>query len=169
MVFLCVFASLRFVIPLPAQEVLDRVIARVNNQPITLSDARAAVGLGIVAVAPGEDAIASAARGLIDRQLMLQEVARFSPPEPAPQALIAEMEALEKPSGTAAEFVALMKSTGLTPAAVRELARDTLRIRAYVTQRFGASGSDPATIQRWVGDLRRRATIVCQLSANAAC
>lgn len=154
---------------LSAQEVLDRVIARVNNQAITLSDARAAIGLGIVTTTPGEEAIASAARGLIDRQLMLQEVARFSPPEPAPQALTAEIETLEKHPGGVAQLETLMTSTGLTRARVRELARDTLRIRAYIAQRFGASGNDPGTIPRWVGDLRRRATIVCQLAPGASC
>jgi hypothetical protein len=169
LVLLCVFASLCFVIPLLAQEVLDRVIARVNNQPITLSDARAAVGLGIVAVASGADPIASAARELIDRQLILQEVARFSPPEPPPNILAAEVAALEKNAGTPAQFEALMKSTGLNRARVRELARDTLRIRAYISQRFGPSGGEPGTVQRWVGDLRRRATIVCQLPSGANC
>jgi len=163
----CAMASLRAVtVPLRAQEVIDRVIARVNDQAITLSDARAAVGLGLVAVPPGEDATAAAARGLIDRQLMLQEVARFSPPEPAAQALASEVEALEKNAGTATQLDGLMKATGLSPARVRQLARDTLRIRAYVAQRFGASGSDPATVQRWVGDLRRRATIACQLASG---
>jgi hypothetical protein len=155
--------------PVHAQQVLDRVIARVNGQPITLTDARAAIGLGVVQAPSGGDAIAPAARELIDRLLMLQEVARFSPPEPAPQALAAEVEALEKHAGTPAALDALMTSTGLNRTRVRELARDTLRIRAYVAQRFGASGSDPATIQRWVSDLRRRATIVCQLPSGGTC
>jgi hypothetical protein len=155
--------------PVHAQQVLDRVIARVNDQPVTLTDARAAIGLGVVQVPSGDDAVTSAARALIDRQLMLQEVARFSPPEPAAQALAAEIEALEMRAGTPAALEALMTSTGLTRSRIRELARDTLRIRAYVAQRFGASGSDPGTVQRWVGDLRRRATVVCQLPSGGSC
>lgn len=160
-----VFVPLWFVIVASvfAQDVLDRVVARVNDQPITLSDARAAAGLGVVTVAPGEDPIAAAARGLIDRQLMLQEVARFSPPEPAPRAIDAELDALEKNAGTIAQYEALMRATGLNRHRVREIARDSLRMRAYISQRFGASGNDPATVQRWVGDLRRRAAIACQI------
>lgn len=141
-----------------SQVLLDRVVARVGDQAITLSDARAAAGIGLVERAPGEEAIAAATRGLIDRQLMLTEVARFSPPEPDPQAVNREVAALEARAGSRAQLDALMRSTGLNGGRIRELARDNLRIQAYLTQRFGAT-QDAATIERWIADLRRRADV----------
>ncbi len=120
---------------LQAQELLDRVVARVDGQAITLSDARAAAGFGLVDIADGADPIASATRGLIERQLMLVEVARFSPPEPDSAALDREAATLRERAGSG--LAALMISTGVNDARVRELARDSLRIQAYLNQRFG--------------------------------
>ena len=145
-----------------SQALLDRVVARVNGQAITLSDARAAEGLGLVDLPAGQDRMLAATRGLIDRQLMLNEVSRFSPPEPKPEDLDREMATIESRAGTREELNALMRATGLNTLRVREIARDTLRIRAYLTQRFGANVVQ-STIDQWVNDLRRRATIACQL------
>ena len=71
--------------PLGAQQLLDRIVARVNGVPVTLTDVKAAIALGIV-VAPESAAIEQ----LIDRQLVLNEVARFVPPEPAAAAVAVE-------------------------------------------------------------------------------
>lgn len=171
---LCASVSLWLVIsvarwPVFAQEVLDRIIARVNDRPITLSDARAAIGLGLVVMPAGGDAISAAARGLVDRQLILAEVSRFSPPDPAAAALASEVAALEAKPGGVAQLDALMRSTGLDRTRIRELARDSLRIRAYITQRFGAAAQTTDATGQWVRDLRRRATITCQVSANSTC
>jgi hypothetical protein len=65
--------------PALGQEMLDRVLARVEGEPITLSDARAALALGIVENVEGVDPILSALRQLIERRLVLLEVARFAP------------------------------------------------------------------------------------------
>jgi hypothetical protein len=152
-----------------AEEVLDRVIARVNERAITLSDAKAAIGLGLVVIPPNENQVAAAARGLIDRYLILIEVGRFSPPEPAPQALASEVATTEAKAGTPAQLEALMRATGVDRTRIREFARDTLRIRAYIAQRFGASASDPGTVDQWVRDLRRRAQITCQVAPGVSC
>ena len=82
------------------QELLDRVIARVGGRAITLSDARAAAALGLVEIPPGADPVAAAARGLIERQLLLTEVARFSPPEPDAAAVQREVASLERRAGS---------------------------------------------------------------------
>jgi len=120
-----------------AQQVLDRVLARVNGQPITLSDARAAIGLRLVRVPPGEDPIAAATEQLTDRQLILGEVARFPPPEPDAAAIAREKSALTRSAG--ADLDALMKSAGLDDERITEIARDNLRIEAYLNQRFGVA------------------------------
>ena len=122
--------------PLGAQQLLDRVVARVDNYAITLTDVRAAVALGIVEVRPGEGEQAAAER-LVDRQLVLAEVARFAPPEPSPAALAREVAAITARAG--GRLAAIMEATGLDEGRIRDLARDNLRITAYLAQRFGPS------------------------------
>jgi hypothetical protein len=120
-----------------AQQLLDRVVARVNGATITLSDVNAALGLGMIEVTAPERPQDAARRQLIDRQLMLAEVARFSPPEPAPSDVDAEVAQMRTRAG--GQFDALLRSTGVDEQRIRDLARDTLRIQAYLIQRFGTS------------------------------
>jgi hypothetical protein len=121
-----------------AQQVLDRILARVNGQAITLSDARAAIGLGVVKVPAGEDPVATATDQLIVRQLLLGEVARFSPPEPDAVAIAREKSSITG-SVVGTDLDALMKSTGLDDEQITEIARDNLRVQAYLNQRFGTA------------------------------
>ena len=136
--WLCVsVVSWLWLSPVSGQQLLDRVVARVNNVSITLTDVDAALGLGVVSVAGNEDPRAAATRQLIERQLILAEVARFAPPEP--DAAAVEREIGEMKMRTGARLEALMQSTGLDEQRLRELARETLRIQAYLNQRFGAN------------------------------
>jgi hypothetical protein len=120
--------------PVSAQQLLDRVVARVNGAAITLTDVNAAIGLGIIDAARGESA---AIDQLIDRQLVLGEVMRFLPPEPPPAAVAVEAGSLSARAG--ARLTELMASTGVDDARIREIARENLRIQAYLNQRFGAT------------------------------
>jgi hypothetical protein len=122
-----------------AQDVLDRVVARVGGNPITLTDVRAAIRLGIVEPVPGVDPTLFALRELIERRLVLAEVARFAPPEPNPAALNAAVNELKVRVGSAQALADLEKSTGYGEERIREVARDTLRIQSYLNQRFGSS------------------------------
>jgi hypothetical protein len=122
-----------------AQQVLDRVVARVEGTPIMLSDARAAIRLGLVETTPGVDPILSAVRQLVERRLVLAEVARFAPAEPDRAPLNGQVNALKEHVGSAADLAALEKSTGYGEAQIREVARDNLRTQAYLNQRFGSS------------------------------
>jgi hypothetical protein len=117
------------------QQLLDRVVARVNGQPITLSDVNAAVALGLVEAPSTPNLVPAVTAQLIDRQLMLAEVARFAPPEPAAAAVEREIEALKARAG--AKLPVVMDQTGLDEQRIRDLVRDTLRIQAYLNQRFG--------------------------------
>ncbi len=117
-----------------AQQLLDRVVARVNGYAITLSDVKAVLALGLVDVPPdaGEQEIVER---LVDRQLVLTEVARFAPPEPPGAAVAREIEAIRTRTG--GRLAAIMEATGLDEGRLRDIARDTLRIDAYLNQRFG--------------------------------
>jgi len=114
------------------QQLLDRIVARVNGVAITLTDVKAAIALGI-ADAPE----AAAVQQLIDRQLVLSEVARFLPPEPPASAVGIEVGALTTRAG--AQLPEIVASTGVDDARIRELARENLRIQSYLNQRFGVN------------------------------
>src|SRR5690606_33722405 len=116
------------------QQLLDRVVARVYQAAITLTDVQAAAGLGTVMSGAGAG-LDESGRQMIDRSLVLEEVARFPPPEPERAAVDAEVARYKSYAGD--RLGALMQSTGLDEERLRELARDTLRIDAYLDQRFG--------------------------------
>ena len=116
-----------------AQQLLDRILARVSGNEITLTDLQAARGFGIVP-GPTDDA---ALQQLIERQLLLIEVARFPPPDPSEAAIAAGIARQRTAAGP--RLQQLMESTGTDEARLRDFARDTLRIDAYIDQRFGTS------------------------------
>ena len=120
-----------------AQILIDRVLARIDGVPLTLTDVQAAIGLGLIQVPPGSDAIAAGAQQMIDRQLELTEVQRFPPPEPPPAAVAAEAARLKMNAGT--RLAALMQSTGLVERRITDIARENLRIAGYLDQRFGTA------------------------------
>lgn len=105
-----------------------------NGYAITLSDVKAALALGLVDVPPeaGEQAVIDR---LVERQLVLREVARFAPPEPSAAAVAREVDAIKARTG--GRLAAILETTGLDDARLRDIARDTLRIDAYLNQRFG--------------------------------
>ena len=118
------------------QELLDRVVARVDGYAITLSDLRIGIALGIVNVPAGAGEDAAVAQ-LVERQLMRAEVARFSPPDPDPAEVRQEVAAMRERAG--GRLDAVTQATGLDNAQIDGLARDSLRIRAYLDQRFGTA------------------------------
>ncbi len=119
------------------RQLLERVAARVNGHAITLTDVRAALALGLVDAPAGANQEDVATDGLIDRQLVLAEVARFTPPEPDAVAIASETAALIARAGPS--LTAVMASTGLDQLRIRDIARDNLRIQAYLDQRFGVT------------------------------
>ena len=141
------------------QQLLDRVVARVGGTAITQTDVDAAVGLGIVEAPSTQDP--AARRQVIDRQLLLAEVSRFPPTEPSETA-VAELVAKMK-SRAGGNYDALLRRTGLDEQRVRDLARDTLRIEAYVDQRFGTAQTPERRrdmVALWLEDLRMRGDVV---------
>jgi len=128
---------------LSAQQLLDRVLARIGNDAITQTDVRALVEFGLIdAKSPAEPA---AVQQAIDRYLILREVARFPPAEPPADAVAMQLAAMKARVGDRLEQV--MRETGLNEDRLAGLARDTLRIRDYLQQRFGLSapvGEDEA-------------------------
>ncbi|MEO6236844.1 MAG: hypothetical protein ABIQ52_07560 [Vicinamibacterales bacterium] len=143
-------------------EIIDRILAVVGGQPVTLSDVTAARQFKLIEAPAGTaDPLAYTLERLIDRTLMLDEVDRFQPPEPDPIEITIRVDALERAAGSAAAFDKALAVTGTTREQLRRHLRDDLRMATYLNQRFGAT--DPAArttaIAAWIADLRRRADV----------
>jgi hypothetical protein len=125
------------------QQLLDRVVARIGTQAITRTDVQALVEFGLVDATSVTDP--KAVGQAVDRQLMLNEISRFAPPEPFPGEIEQQITEMKARAGQRLDQV--MRVNGLDDERVRALARDTLRIRAYIEQRFGLTtqvGEDEA-------------------------
>lgn len=123
--------------PVPAAaQMLDRVLAVVDGQILTLSDVRAALKFGIVPADVAEDPIQAALRRLIDRRLMLAEIERYAPPEPTPGAVDAALAAVQARFEDSPAFEAALSQTATTREELGRHLRDSLRIDAYLQQRF---------------------------------
>ena len=121
-------------------QLLDRILAVVAGEPITLSDVTAATRFGLVKE-PGTaaDRQQAALEALIDRHLQLIEVNRYLPPEPAAAEIDARVAQVRGRFASEAAFEAALQESGVSPAQLRARIRDTLRIEGYLHQRFGAS------------------------------
>ena len=136
-------------------ELIERTLALVGGQAITLSDARATIGLGLVEIPKGADPIASATAQLVDRELVLREVQRYAPPAPEETVVTTRLDEIRTrfPSPVLAE---LLQAHGFTEARLRAWVRDDLRMQAYLAQRF-ASASLPSDSEVSAAYNRQRA------------
>jgi hypothetical protein len=144
---------------LVAAPIIERVLASVSGTLITLGDAHAAIALGLVETRGTDDPIAAALDQLIERTLMLEEVERYAPPEPDPAALDARLAELRARLSSAQPLDRALEAYGLTPQALRSIARDDLRLSAYIDQRFAPS--IPATddaVMRYYSDHQQEFT-----------
>jgi hypothetical protein len=124
---------------------LERTLAVVGGQAIMESDVTLATRLGLIASDPSQ-APAPPVTRLIERLLMLHEVARFAPPEPDAAAVAARVAAIRQRAGTPAELQTMLDRAGVTMAYVEAWVRDDLRIAAYLEQRFASAGA-PTTAE----------------------
>lgn len=126
-------------VPLRAQDVvLDRMLAVVNGDVVTSSDVRAARRLQLIPLTPSmnDEAVITL---LIERRLILAEVARYAPVEPTKEQVAARRAAwlATLPAGT--ELPKVLASVGVRETALAAWLRDDLRIAAYLDQRFTAA------------------------------
>lgn len=162
-------------------EIIDRVLAILPGQIITLSDVEAALDLGLVEARAGTDRIAVGLNAVIDRVLMLNEVRRIAPPEPASAAVDTRVARMRQRFGSPAELARVLAARGIDETVLRLYAADDLRLASYLDERFSAaaqptdeelrqSGGESARIRltaerrnsliaAWVAELRRRADV----------
>lgn len=121
-------------------QLIERVLAVVAGEPITLSDVNAAMRLGLVHEASADaDRVQATLDALIARQLQLIEVNRYVPPEPTEAEIDARLAQIRARFESAAALETAMKDVGVTLPQLRARVRDNLRIESYLQQRFGAS------------------------------
>ncbi len=120
-------------------EIIDRILAVVQGNVITLSDVTAARRLGLVTTPSTSDPVAAVMDRLIDRTLMLIEAERYSVPEPSSAAVDARMAAVRGRFATDAEFNSVLAASGLTVDQLRRQIRDGLLLTEYLDRRFGAA------------------------------
>jgi hypothetical protein len=120
-------------------EIIDRILAVVEEQLITLSDVRGVLRLELETVPQAADQIAAVLDKLIERQLVLMEVERFAPPEPPPDLVETRLSAVRARFPDALAFETTLHQIGWPVETVRRYVRDTLRIESYLQQRFTAA------------------------------
>lgn len=119
-------------------QVIDRVLATVDGHLVTLSDVRVTTTLGLTVLAPPVTVEAALDRW-IERLLVLQEVDRFAPPEPAASDIDRRVAEVLTPLGTPDAARATLTHLGIDESWVRLWVRDDLRIQAYTEQRFAGA------------------------------
>jgi len=140
-------------------QLLDRIVAVVDGAAITQSDVTAATQLGLIQPRAGEP-VSAAIDALVERKLMLEEVDRYAPPDPAEADITRRFDEIRARAG--ARFDSILAASGLTEDQLRREVRNDLRIEAYLQQRFGTSqptDERAAMIRDWMAGLRRRANI----------
>lgn len=125
--------------PNPRGELIDRTLALVGNQVITLSDVQTAIALGLIEGAHPSKTVEDGTMRLIERLLVLREVQRYAPPEPPDAEIDARIAAIRARFDTPARYQAALDAGGFTDDTVRSWVRDDLRIAAYLAQRFTAA------------------------------
>ena len=120
-----------------AQTLIDRVVVRINDDIITQSDVSQA---RLLHLAPPEAVSDNAiVEALVNRRLMLAEIARGPATEPTTAELAARRQEWQATLGPQANVQELLRRTGMTDALLDGWLRDDVRIQAYLERRFLAS------------------------------
>ena len=138
-------------VSLAAQTVLDEVLLRFGGDIVTRLDVRQARLLNLVD--PPADTDQAYAETIANRRLMLSEVRRSSPPEPAADAIDAKFREWSARAG-GGNVTDLLARAGMPETGMRAWLRDDLRLQQYLEGRFGSRTADQAA---WVATLRQRA------------
>jgi hypothetical protein len=156
-VLVVAFCSLLFALCSSVRaEIVDRVLAILPGQIITLSDVEAAIDLGLVEAPAGETRIPAGLSAVIDRVLILNEVRRVSPPEPSPAAIDGRVARIRQRIGGPAEMSRVLATRGLNETVLRLYAADDLRLASYLEERFSAAAQPTDEEVRQAGESARQ-------------
>lgn len=123
---------------LPGQasaELVDRVVAIVNGEPVTLSEARE-----VIALAPGSapaPSLGEAVERLIAARLMEREARRYPAEPPSPEEAEATFRALQERFDDPDHYRATLLRLGIREDYLRRRIERELRVDRYLDRRFG--------------------------------
>lgn len=122
-----------------AADLIDRVLAVVNGNVITQSDAHAALEFGLVSQpAEGEDPLRTTLEQMIRREVILAEVNRYSVGEGDQSGVDRKMASIRSRYSSDADYRAALARSAMTEVRLRDIVDSDVRIEDYMRQRFGA-------------------------------
>lgn len=118
---------------------LDRVVAAVNNDVITLSELQQAVAFNAAVGGKGSGSRLEmeTLQGIINRRLLLQEAYRLKVAEVSEQDIAAEVVRLRERLGTEASFREFLARIGMTEAQLEKLLGERLLVERFVEKKIG--------------------------------
>jgi len=139
-----------------AQTQIDGILAKfANGDIVTMSDVRQARLLKLVQ--PAADTDEAYVDAIINRRLMLSDLKRNPPSEPAPEVIESRYQQwIGRLGGNSAD---LLRRAGMSEAGLRGWIRDDLRLQTYLDERFGTASDRNAAMHTWVNMLRQRAGV----------
>jgi hypothetical protein len=140
-------------------EIIDRVLAILPGQIITQSDVEGAIDLELVQVPANGDRLAMGLSAVIDRVLMLNEVRRVQPPEPAAAAVDARLARMRQRFRSAAEMSQTLVIRGLDEDMLRSHATEDVRLSIYLDERFSAASQPTEQELKEVGEANRQSFV----------
>jgi hypothetical protein len=135
---LAVSCGLAFERPLPAQEVIDRIVARIENDVILMSDLRELSCYQKFVDSKTEPDEQLLDR-LIDQWIVRTEAEASRFPQPSEEDINRGMERLQKSFDSSEEYKSRRKQSGLSDAEVRRMVTTQLYLSNYLDSRFRPS------------------------------
>jgi len=118
---------------------VDRVVAAVNNDVITLSELRQTVAFNAAVGGKGNGSRleTETLQGIINRRLLLQEAYRLKVAEVSEQDIAAEVVRLRDRLGTEAAFREFLARTSMTEEQLEKLLGERLLVERFVEKKIG--------------------------------
>ncbi len=118
-------------------ELIDRVVAKVNNEVITKSELDQAVAFNVALGGQSDDRLrAETLDGLINRHLLMQEAYRLKFVEVTAEDVNAEVEKLKKRLGSDEAFAALLDRLGMTREQMERMLGERLLVEKFIEKKI---------------------------------
>jgi len=135
-----IVVSLCILLAATAHAVLvDRVVAAVNNDVITLSELQQAIAFNAAlgGKGSGSGVEMETLQGIINRRLLLQEAYRLRVADVSEQDIAAEVGRLHQRFGTEAAYGEFLARTGMTEEQLEKLLGERLLVERFVEKKIG--------------------------------
>jgi peptidyl-prolyl cis-trans isomerase SurA len=119
-------------------ELVDRIVAAVNNEVITLSELDRAVGFNVALGGKnGEKLRSETLEGLINRHLLIQEAYRLKFVEVSDQDVNAEIEKLKMRLGSDTAFAGFLARLDITREQLGRMLGERLLVEKFIEKKLG--------------------------------